>query len=104
MAVKIRLKRLGKKKKPVYRVVVMDSKKARDSKTIEEIGFYDPSQEPAEFRVEQDRATYWLGTGAQPTDTVGRLLTQAGVLKVKSKQSSNQKVAKKDRKKSDSED
>ena len=72
--VKIRLKRMGMKKKPFYRLVVTDSRSPRDGRFIEEIGYYDPMTHPAEIKVDNERAKYWLGVGAQPTDTVARLL------------------------------
>ena len=78
MAVKIRLKRIGKKFSPVYRVVVLDARKKRDGRVIEEIGLYDPMQEPSLIRVDSERARYWLGVGAQPSDTVHRLLKITG--------------------------
>jgi len=78
--VKIRLKRMGMKKQPFYRIVVTDSRSARDGRFIEEIGFYNPLSEPAEIRIDQERAKYWLGTGAQPTDTTRGLLKKGGVL------------------------
>ena len=105
MAVVIRLKRFGKKKKPVYRVVVAEKKNPRDGKTIEEIGFYDPLQEPIHLTLKEDRANYWLSVGAQPTKIARRLLAGVGVGKAQKVESANQKIAKKDRKKSsDSED
>lgn len=78
MAVKIRLKRIGKKFSPVYRVVVLDARKKRDGRVIEEIGLYDPMQEPSLIRVDSERVRYWLGVGAQPSDTVHRLLKITG--------------------------
>ena len=78
MSVKIRLKRMGMKKKPFYRVVVADIHSPRDGRFIEEIGYYDPMTQPAEIKVDNDRAKYWLGVGAQPTDTVARLIKQSG--------------------------
>lgn len=78
--VKIRLKRMGMKKQPFYRIVVTDSRNARDGRFIEEIGYYNPLSEPAEIRIDQERAKYWLGTGAQPTDTTRGLLKKGGVL------------------------
>ncbi len=81
MAVKIRLRRLGYKKHPVYRVVVADSRNARDGKVIDEIGTYDPNQEPSLFKVDEEAAKKWLGNGAQPTESVARLLKQAGIEK-----------------------
>ncbi len=78
--VKIRLKRMGMKKQPFYRIVVTDSRSARDGRFIEEIGYYNPLSEPAEIKIDQDRAKYWLGNGAQPTDTTRGLLKKGGVL------------------------
>ena len=78
--VKIRLKRMGAHKKPFYRVVVADSRTARDGKVIDEIGSYDPNQEPSMFKVDEEAAKKWLETGAQPTDTVKKLFKQAGIL------------------------
>ena len=78
--VKIRLKRMGMKKQPFYRIVVTDSRNARDGRFIEEIGYYNPLSEPAEIRIDQERAKYWLGNGAQPTDTTRGLLKKGGVL------------------------
>lgn len=81
MAVKIRLRRMGEKKHPMYRVVVADGRSPRDGRFIEEIGTYNPHTEPYSFSVKEDRAKYWLGTGAQPTETVARLLKNAGIEK-----------------------
>ena len=81
MAVKMRLKRLGYKKHPIYRVVVADSRTARDGKVIDEIGSYDPNQNPSLFKVDEEAAKKWLSTGAQPTETVAKLLKQAGIEK-----------------------
>ena len=81
MAVKIRLRRLGYKRHPVYRVVVADSRNARDGKVIDEIGTYDPNQEPSLFKVDEEAAKKWIGNGAQPTESVARLLKQAGIQK-----------------------
>ena len=78
--VKIRLKRMGMKKQPFYRIVVTDSRNARDGRFIEEIGYYNPLSEPAEIKIDQERAKYWLGNGAQPTDTTRGLLKKGGVL------------------------
>lgn len=80
MAVKIRLKRLGAKKAPFYRVVVADSRSPRDGKVIEEIGTYDPSKNPADIKIDVEAAKKWLGTGAQPSDTVKTILKRAGVI------------------------
>lgn len=79
MAVKIRLKRMGKKRKPFYRIVAADSRSPRDGRFIEEIGTYDPNVEPAEVRVNEDVAKKWLANGAQPTETVARLFKNAGI-------------------------
>jgi small subunit ribosomal protein S16 len=78
MAVKIRLKRMGKRKQPVYRVVVSDSRKARSGNYIEAIGFYDPRQDPSVVEVENDRAIDWLQKGAQPTEAARKLLEISG--------------------------
>ncbi len=78
--VKIRLKRLGAKKKPFYRVVVADSRSPRDGKTIDEIGTYDPIKQPAEVKIDAEAAKKWIQNGAQPTETVRSLLKKAGVL------------------------
>lgn len=80
MAVKIRLKRMGMKKMPFYRIVVADSRSPRDGRFIEEIGYYDPRKDPAEIKVDSEAAKKWLGTGAQPTDTVRALLKKAGAI------------------------
>jgi len=78
MAVKIRLKRFGKKRAPFYRVVVMDSRTKRDGRAIEEIGKYHPTEEPSVIEINSDRAQYWLGVGAQPTEQVTALLKLTG--------------------------
>jgi len=78
--VKIRLKRMGMKKMPFYRLVVADSRAARDGRFIEEIGYYNPVANPAELKINEERAKYWIGTGAQPTDTVRGLLKKGGIL------------------------
>lgn len=78
MAVRIRLKRMGKIHAPFYRVVVVDSRKKRDGRVIEEIGTYDPMPNPSKINVVSDRAQYWLGVGAQPSDTVRKLLVLTG--------------------------
>ncbi len=79
MAVKIRLKRMGKKRKPFYRIVAADSRSPRDGRFIEEIGTYDPNIEPAEVHVNEEIAKKWLENGAQPTETVARLFKNAGI-------------------------
>ena len=81
MAVKIRLKRMGKKRKPFYRIVAADSRSPRDGRFIEEIGTYDPNQEPAEIHVNEELAQKWLSNGAKPTETVARLFKNAGINK-----------------------
>ena len=81
MAVKIRLTRMGAKKKPVYRIVASDSRSPRDGKYIELIGTYNPNVEPAEIKVNNEIALKWLGNGAVPTDTAKSLLSKAGVMK-----------------------
>ena len=81
MAVKIRLRRMGYKKHPFYRVIVADSRSPRDGRFIEEIGTYDPNQEPSVVKIDEEAAKKWLQTGAQPTETVAKLLKQAGIEK-----------------------
>lgn len=78
--VKIRLRRMGAKKAPFYRVVVADSRFARDGRFIEEIGYYDPTKEPAVVKIDAEKAKQWLDNGAQPTDTVREILKKAAVL------------------------
>ena len=78
MAVKIRLKRMGKIRTPFYRIVVADSRTKRDGRVIEEIGTYNPKTEPSTIRVESERAQYWLGVGAQPTEAVAAILKLTG--------------------------
>ena len=80
MAVKIRLKRMGQKKAPFYRIVVSDSRTPRNGRFIEEIGTYDPSQNPSAFNVNEEVAKKWLSTGAQPTETVSKIFKHAGIL------------------------
>ena len=81
MAVKIRLRRIGAKKAPFYRVVVADSRYPRNGRFIEEIGYYDPLKNPAEIKIDAEKAQKWLSTGAQPTDTVKSLLQKSGITK-----------------------
>ena len=81
MAVKIRLKRMGMKKKPFYRVVVADERTPRDGLFIEEIGTYDPMANPAQIKIDVEKAAAWMKKGAQPTDTVRILLKKAGAAK-----------------------
>ena len=80
MAVKIRLRRMGAKKAPFYRIVVADSRYPRDGRCIEELGYYDPTKEPSVVKVDADKVKEWIGKGAQPTDTVKVLLKKEGVL------------------------
>ncbi len=80
MAVKIRLRRMGAKKAPFYRVVVADSRYPRDGRFIEEIGTYNPMVEPAAVKIDADLAKKWMANGAQPTDTVKRLMKKANIL------------------------
>ena len=80
MAVKIRLRRMGAKKNPFYRVVVADSRFPRDGRFIEEIGYYDPTKNPAEVKIDGEKAKKWIGNGAQPNDTVKAILKKNGVL------------------------
>ncbi len=80
MAVKIRLRRMGAKKAPFYRVVVADSRFPRDGRFIEEIGYYDPTKEPVVFSVDADKAKQWISNGAQPTDTVKSLLKKNNII------------------------
>ena len=81
MAVKIRLKRLGSKKNPFYRVVVADERSPRDGKFIEEIGYYNPLTDPVDIKIDAEKATKWLGNGAQPTETVRSLLKKSDIIK-----------------------
>ncbi len=81
MAVKIRLRRMGQKKAPFYRIVVADSRSPRDGRCIEEIGTYDPTKDPSEYYVNEELAKKWLANGAQPTDTVARIFKNAGIEK-----------------------
>ena len=80
MAVKIRLRRIGAKKNPFYRIVVADSRYARDGRFIEEIGYYDPTKEPSVFKVDVEKAKTWVANGAQPTDTVKALFKKNEIL------------------------
>ena len=80
MAVKIRLRRMGAKKSPFYRIVVADSRFPRDGRFIEEIGYYNPLQEPSVVKVDVEKAEKWISNGAQPTDTVKALFKKHGVL------------------------
>ena len=80
MAVKIRLRRMGAKKAPFYRIVVADSRYPRDGRFIEEIGYYNPLTDPAEINIDGEKAKKWIANGAQATDTVKSLLKKSGVL------------------------
>ena len=81
MAVKIRLRRMGQKKAPFYRIIVADSRSPRYGKFIEEIGYYNPNVEPSDVKVNEELAQKWLSTGAQPTEIVSRLFKNAGIIK-----------------------
>lgn len=81
MAVKIRLRRMGAKKAPFYRIVVADSRYPRDGRFIEEVGYYDPTEEPSVIKIDEEKAKTWLANGAQPTDTVKALLKIQGIVK-----------------------
>ncbi|MBV7271969.1 30S ribosomal protein S16 [Clostridium thailandense] len=81
MAVKIRLRRMGAKKAPFYRIVVADSRSPRDGRFVEEIGYYNPTTEPATIKVDEEKANKWLQNGAQPTDIIKKLFVRAGLNK-----------------------
>lgn len=81
MAVKIRLRRMGAKKAPFYRIIVADSRSPRDGRFIEEVGYYNPMTNPAEIKVDAEKAQKWLESGAQPTETVKSILTKSGIIK-----------------------
>ena len=81
MAVKMRLKRMGKKRHPIYRIVVADSRAPRNGRFIEEIGYYNPVAQPAEIKINEEKATKWIANGAQPTDVVKRLFNTVGINK-----------------------
>ncbi len=81
MATRIRLKRTGSRHQPHFRVVVMEQRKSRDGRSIEEIGYYNPRTDPATIDINEERALYWLGVGAQPSETVRSLLEKSGVMK-----------------------
>lgn len=80
MAVRIRLRKMGAKKRPFYRIVVADSRSPRDGRVIEEIGYYNPISEPVDLKVDVEKAKKWLATGAQPSDTVKSLLKSQGII------------------------
>ena len=81
MAVKMRLTRMGKKKAPFYRIIVADSRSPRDGRFIEQVGYYDPNKEPSEIKFDEELTKKWLCNGAQPTETVAKLLKIAGIEK-----------------------
>ncbi|MDI6497381.1 30S ribosomal protein S16 [Leuconostoc suionicum] len=95
MAVKIRLKRMGAKKRPFYRVVIADSRSPRDGRFIETVGTYNPISQPAEINLDEEKILSWLGNGAQPSDTVRNLLSNAGILAKYNESKSGKKPAKK---------
>ena len=97
MAVKLRLKRMGSKQRPFYRIVAADSKSPRDGRFIEVVGTYNPISSPAEVNVDEEKALSWLSKGAQPTDTVRNLLSKSGVIK-KFAESKTKKASKKESK------
>ena len=80
MAVKMRLRRMGAKKAPFYRVIVADSRSPRDGRFIEEIGYYNPLTNPAEIKIDSEKAKKWIANGAQPTETVKSLLKKSGIV------------------------
>lgn len=99
MAIRIRLKRQGKKKKPVYRLVVANSRDARNGQSIEVLGLYNPTTEPVQFNFNEERVKYWLSVGAQPSDPVQRLLGNQGVIPKPVRVSATPGVSRKDQKK-----
>lgn len=80
MAVKIRLRRMGQKKAPFYRIIVADSRSPRDGRFIEEIGTFDPNTDPSTYKVDEELAKKWLANGAQPTEVVNKIFKQAGII------------------------
>ena len=90
MAVKIRLKRIGAKKSPFYRIVVADSRSPRDGRFIEEIGYYNPLTEPKTVKIDNERAQNWLGNGAKPTDSVDKIFKMSGVYEQEEKEKSTE--------------
>ena len=90
MAVKIRLKRIGAKKKPFYRVIVADSRAPRDGRFIDELGYYNPLKDPVEIKIDEERAMKWLNDGAKPTDTVKSLFDKIGISKTSDKPETNE--------------
>ena len=93
MAVSIRLRRMGTKKRPFYRLVATDSRMPRDGRFIELLGYYHPIEKPAKVSLEEDRIAYWLENGAEPSDTVSSLLKQAGLLEKLSKKKRGEDVS-----------
>ena len=81
MAVKIRLRRMGQKKAPIYRIIVADSRSPRDGRCIDEIGTYNPNTDPSEFKADEEAAKKWLANGAQPTEVVSKIFKLAGIEK-----------------------
>ena len=81
MAVKIRLRRMGQKKAPFYRIIVADSRSPRDGRFIEEIGTFDPNTDPSTYKVDEELAKKWLANGAQPTEVVSKIFKKAGIIK-----------------------
>ena len=81
MVVKIRLRRIGEKKAPFYRIIVADSRSPRNGRFIDEIGTYDPSTDPSTFNIDEEAAKKWIANGAQPTEVVGKLFKVAGIIK-----------------------
>ena len=79
--VKIRLTRMGKKREPIYRIVVADSRNARDGKCIDEVGTYNPNTDPSTYKIDEEKAKKWLNNGAQPTEVVGKIFKLAGIEK-----------------------
>ncbi len=98
MAVKMRLTRLGDKKSPTYRIVVIDSRKARDAEYIDKVGHYNPTANPAEVVIDKEKAADWLAKGVQPTETVRALLLNAGVIEKSEKLSPSKTNPKKKKK------
>ena len=100
MAVKLRLKRMGAKQKPFYRIVAADSRSPRDGRFIETVGTYNPIRKPAEINVDEEKALSWLSKGAEPTDTVRSLLSEVGIMKkfADTKKKTTKKVEKKETK------
>jgi len=103
LPVRLRLKRLGRKKKPYYRIVVANSVNPRNGKTIDEIGSYDPTREPAHIELDVEKAKDWLSKGVQPTEPMQRILGDMGVIPKVKRVSKNPGVARKDLKKSEDE-